>query len=345
MIYKSIIRPILFRFDAEKIHDFIFLSLKLLSYIPLVFYFLKKYFNVSHPILRTKLFGIDFPNPVGLAAGLDKNAKLISQFSSLGFGFIEIGTVTPKSQSGNPKKRLFRLLSDQGIINRMGFNNDGVELIASRLKKKGNIIVGGNIGKNKITPINNAVSDYLISFDYLFDLVDYFAINVSSPNTENLRDLQNKDNLIYLLSSIQKNNQSRKKPKPILLKIAPDLSNDQLLIIIDVVTKTSIDGIIATNTTVRRDNLKSSKNITNESGGLSGAPLTNRSTEVIRFLHKSSNGKIPIIGVGGIMNPNDAIEKIKAGASLVQLYSGFVYSGPSLVRQINNTILDFRLNQ
>ena len=316
-----------------------------MSYIPFVFYFLEKYFKVSDSLLRTKLFGIDFPNPVGLAAGLDKNAKLISQFSSLGFGFIEIGTVTPKSQSGNPKKRLFRLLSDQGIINRMGFNNDGVELIASRLKKKGNIIVGGNIGKNKITPINNAVSDYLISFDYLFDLVDYFAINVSSPNTENLRDLQNKDNLIYLLSSIQKNNQSRKKPKPILLKIAPDLSNDQLLIIIDVVTKTSIDGIIATNTTVRRDNLKSSKNITNESGGLSGAPLTNRSTEVIRFLHKSSNGKIPIIGVGGIMNPNDAIEKIKAGATLVQLYSGFVYSGPSLVRQINKTILDFRLNQ
>ena len=185
----------------------------------------------------------------------------------------------------------------------------------------------------------------MISFDYLFDLVDYFAINVSSPNTENLRDLQNKDNLVYLLSSIQKNNQSRKTPKPILLKIAPDLSNDQLLSIIDVVTKTSIDGIIATNTTIQRKNLKSSKNITTESGGLSGAPLTNRSTEVIRFLHESSNGKIPIIGVGGIMNPNDAIEKIKAGASLVQLYSGFVYSGPSLVRQINKTILDLRLNQ
>ena len=345
MIYKSIIRPLLFRFDAEKIHDFTFLSIKLLSYIPFVFYFLEKYFKVSDPLLRTKLFGIDFPSPVGLAAGLDKNAKLISQFSSLGFGFIEIGTVTPKPQSGNPKKRLFRLLSDEGIINRMGFNNDGIELIASRLKKKGNIIVGGNIGKNKITPINNAVSDYLISFDYLFDLVDYFAINVSSPNTENLRDLQNKDNLVYLLSSIQKNNQSRKTPKPILLKIAPDLSNDQLLSIIDVVTKTSIDGIIATNTTIQRENLKSSKNITTEPGGLSGAPLTNRSTEVIRFLYKFSNGKIPIIGVGGIMNPNDAIEKIKAGASLVQLYSGFVYSGPSLVRQINKTILDFRLNQ
>jgi len=316
-----------------------------LSYIPFVFYFLEKYFKVSDPLLRTKLFGIDFPSPVGLAAGLDKNAKLISQFSSLGFGFIEIGTVTPKPQSGNPKKRLFRLLSDEGIINRMGFNNDGIELIASRLKKKGNIIVGGNIGKNKITSIKNAVSDYLISFDYLFDLVDYFAINVSSPNTENLRDLQNKDNLVYLLSSIQKNNQSRKTPKPILLKIAPDLSNDQLLSIIDVVTKTSIDGIIATNTTIQRENLKSSKNITTEPGGLSGAPLTNRSTEVIRFLYKFSNGKIPIIGVGGIMNPNDAIEKIKAGASLVQLYSGFVYSGPSLVRQINKTILDFRLNQ
>ena len=316
-----------------------------MSYIPFVFYFLEKYFKVSDPLLRTKLFGIDFPSPVGLAAGLDKNAKLISQFSSLGFGFIEIGTVTPKPQSGNPKKRLFRLLSDEGIINRMGFNNDGIELIASRLKKKGNIIVGGNIGKNKITSIKNAVSDYLISFDYLFDLVDYFAINVSSPNTENLRDLQNKDNLVYLLSSIQKNNQSRKTPKPILLKIAPDLSNDQLLSIIDVVTKTSIDGIIATNTTIQRKNLKSSKNITTEPGGLSGAPLTNRSTDVIRFLYKFSNGKIPIIGVGGIMSPNDAIEKIKAGASLIQLYSGFVYSGPSIVRQINKTILDFRLNQ
>ena len=240
MIYKSIIRPLLFRFDAEKIHDFTFLSLKLLSYIPFVFYFLEKYFKVSDSLLRTKLFGIDFPNPVGLAAGLDKNAKLISQFSSLGFGFIEIGTVTPKPQSGNPKKRLFRLLSDEGIINRMGFNNDGVELIASRLKKKGNIIIGGNIGKNKITPIKNAVSDYLISFDYLFDLVDYFAINVSSPNTENLRDLQNKDNLVNLLSSIQKNNQSRKNPKPILLKIAPDLSNDQLLSIIEVFVTTSM---------------------------------------------------------------------------------------------------------
>ena len=276
---------------------------------------------------------------------MDKNAKLINQFSSLGFGFIEIGTVTPKSQSGNPKKRLFRLLSDEGIINRMGFNNDGVEAIASRLKKKGDVIVGGNIGKNKITPIENAVSDYLISFEYLFDLVDYFAINVSSPNTENLRDLQNKDNLISLLSAIQKNNHTKNNPKPILLKIAPDLSNDQLLSIIDVVNQTSIDGIIATNTTIERKNLKSSKTLIKEQGGLSGAPLTNRSTEIIRFLHKSSNGKIPIIGVGGIMNPNDAIEKIKAGASLVQLYSGFVYSGPSIVRQINKTILDFRLNQ
>ena len=335
----------LFRFDAEKIHDFTFSCLKFLSFIPFLFYFLEKYFKINHPLLKTNLFGIDFPNPVGLAAGLDKNAKLINQFSSLGFGFIEIGTVTPKSQSGNPKKRLFRLLSDDGIINRMGFNNDGVEAIASRLKKKGNVIVGGNIGKNKITPIENAVSDYLISFEYLFDLVDYFVINVSSPNTENLRDLQNKDNLISLLSAIQKNNHTKNNPKPILLKIAPDLSNDQLLSIIDVVNQTSIDGIIATNTTIERKNLKSSKTLIKEQGGLSGAPLSNRSTEIIRFLHKSSNGKIPIIGVGGIMNPNDAIEKIKAGASLVQLYSGFVYSGPSIVRQINKTILDFRINQ
>jgi dihydroorotate dehydrogenase len=345
LIYKSIIRPILFRFDAEKIHDFTFLALKFISFVPFLFYFINKYYKINHPLLKTKLFGINFPNPVGLAAGLDKNGKLINQFSSLGFGFIEIGTVTPKPQSGNPKKRLFRLLSDDGIINRMGFNNEGVEVVASRLKKKGNIIIGGNIGKNKITHIDAAASDYLISFDYLFDLVDYFAINVSSPNTENLRDLQNHDNLILLLTAIQKNNQSRKNPKPVLLKIAPDLSDDQLLNIIDVVNQTSIDGIIATNTTVERKNLKSSKNITNESGGLSGAPLSNRSTDVIKFLHKSSNGKIPIIGVGGIMNPSDAIDKVKAGASLVQLYSGFVYSGPSIVRQINKTILDFRLNQ
>ena len=290
------------------------------------------------------MFGIDFPNPVGLAAGLDKNARLVNEFSSLGFGFVEIGTVTPLPQKGNPKKRLFRIVDQEAIINRMGFNNDGVKKIAKRLRKKGKIIVGGNIGKNKNTTFENTVSDYLISFNDLFDYVDYFAVNVSSPNTENLRDLQHQENLRHLLNKLQQNNKSKKYPKPILLKIAPDLSENQLLDIIEVVKETKIDGIIATNTTVDRSQLKNTSKIINEKGGLSGAPLKDKSTEIIRFLHKNSNGSIPIVGVGGIMSPEDAIEKIKAGASLIQLYSGLIYSGPTLVKQINNAILKYRLN-
>ena len=257
---------------------------------------------------------------------------MYEELTSFGFGFIEIGTVTPKPQSGNPKKRLFRLLSDEGIINRMGFNNDGIELIASRLKKKGNIIVGGNIGKNKITSIKNAVSDYLISFDYLFDLVDYFAINVSSPNTENLRDLQNKDNLVYLLSSIQKNNQSRKTPKPILLKIAPDLTSEEISQIAQVARHTRIDAIIATNTTLDRTNLMSKHK--SQTGGLSGKPLFEKSTRVLAKLAYELEGNIPIIGVGGIDSAEAAFEKIRAGASLVQLYTALVFHGLSLGRDI-----------
>jgi dihydroorotate dehydrogenase len=290
------------------------------------------------------LFGIDFPNPVGLAAGLDKNARLVKEFSSLGFGFVEIGTVTALPQKGNPKKRLFRIVDQEAIINRMGFNNDGVKKIAKRLRKKGKIIVGGNIGKNKNTTFEDTISDYLISFDNLFDYVDYFAVNVSSPNTENLRDLQHQENLRHLLNKLQQNNKSKKYPKPILLKIAPDLSENQLLDIIEVVKETKIDGIIATNTTVDRSQLKNTSKIINEKGGLSGAPLKDKSTEIIRFLHKNSNGSIPIVGVGGIMSPEDAIEKIKAGASLIQLYSGLIYSGPTLVKQINNAILKYRLD-
>jgi dihydroorotate dehydrogenase len=290
------------------------------------------------------LFGIDFPNPVGLAAGLDKNARLVKEFSSLGFGFVEIGTVTALPQKGNPKKRLFRIVDQEAIINRMGFNNDGVKKIAKRLRKKGKIIVGGNIGKNKNTTFEDTISDYLISFDNLFDYVDYFAVNVSSPNTENLRDLQHQENLRHLLNKLQQNNKSKKYPKPILLKIAPDLSENQLLDIIEVVKETKIDGIIATNTTVDRSQLKNTSKIINEKGGLSGAPLKDKSTEIIRFLHKNSNGSIPIVGVGGIMSSEDAIEKIKAGASLIQLYSGLIYSGPTLVKQINNAILKYRLN-
>ena len=245
MIYRLLLRPILFQFDAEKVHDFTFMCLSFFGKIPFLFSFIKFLYKPTNSKLETNLFGIKFPSPVGLAAGLDKNAKLINEFSSLGFGFIEIGTVTPKPQDGNPKKRLFRLLDDKAVINRMGFNNDGVEKIASRLKNRGNIIIGGNIGKNKNTPLEKANTDYLISFDYLFDYVDYFAVNVSSPNTENLRDLQHQDNLKSLLNSIQKNNKSRSQPKPVLLKIAPDLNETQLLNIIKVVKDTGLDEITA----------------------------------------------------------------------------------------------------
>ncbi|MGY8946298.1 MAG: quinone-dependent dihydroorotate dehydrogenase [Flavobacteriales bacterium] len=344
-MYKKLLRPIFFYFDAEKIHDSTFFILKFFSKIPCLLSFINIFYKVNHPKLETNLFGIKFPNPVGLAAGLDKNAKLINQFSSFGFGFIEIGTVTPLAQEGNSKKRLFRLVNDEGIINRMGFNNDGVDRIIDRLKNNNKIIIGGNIGKNKLTDNKDAVSDYLICFEKLFPYVNYFAINVSSPNTENLRDLQHKDNLHLLLKKIQEKNSTYSKPKPVLLKIAPDLSNDQLLDVIDVVKRTSIDGVIATNTTLSRENLKSSIDLINQKGGLSGRPVCEKSTQIIKFLYEKSNGSIPIIGVGGIMNPEDALDKIKAGASLIQLYTGFVYSGPRLVKQINKSILSYRLNQ
>jgi dihydroorotate dehydrogenase len=288
------------------------------------------------------LFGIRFPNPVGLAAGFDKDAKLFGPLSNFGFGFIEIGTVTPKSQSGNPKKRLFRLQADQAVINRMGFNNEGVEAAVKRLEHNKNIIIGGNIGKNKTTPNENAVDDYLICFEALFDYVDYFVVNVSSPNTPNLRDLQDKAPLTALLNTLQERNANKPKRKPILLKIAPDLTDDQLLDIVEIVQTTQIDGLIATNTTLSREGLSSDPQLCAEQGGLSGRPLTRRSTEVIRFLHQKSDGKIPIIGVGGIYTPEDAIEKLEAGASLLQLYTGFIYEGPAAVKRINKALIGLR---
>lgn len=344
-MYKKLIKPILFCIDPEKIHDLIFFLTNLVFKIPFISIIVSKLFGLKNSNLETELFGIKFPNPVGLAAGFDKNAKLFNEFSSFGFGFVEIGTVTPLSQDGNPKKRLFRLTNDDAIINRLGFNNVGVDKVVDRLKSNKNVIIGGNIGKNKKTHMNEANQDYLICFEKLFPYVHYFAINVSSPNTENLRDLQHKESLKNLLQSIQKKNQSYLSPKPVLLKIAPDLSKDELLDIIEVVKETSIDGIIATNTTLSRDNLNSSYDLINQKGGLSGKPLSDKSTAVIKFLHEKSNGSIPIIGVGGIMSPNDAIDKIKAGASLIQLYSGFVYSGPSIVKKINNAILKYRMTQ
>ena len=344
-MYKKLLKPILFCIDPERVHEITFFFINLIFKIPLVSSLISKIYSLKNPILETEVFGIKFPNPIGLAAGFDKNAKLYNEFSNFGFGFIEIGTVTPLPQEGNPKKRLFRLVSDEAIINRMGFNNNGVEEVIKRLKYNKGVIVGGNIGKNKITDFNNSIKDYLICFEKLYPYVHYFAVNVSSPNTEKLRDLQQKDLLKNLLEAIQKKNKSYSFPKPVLLKIGPDLSQDQLIDVIEVIAETSLDGIIATNTTLSRDNLSSSENLVNQKGGLSGKPISKKSTNIIKFLHQKSNGSIPIIGVGGIMNPDDAIEKIKAGATLIQLYSGFVYSGPSIVKKINNAIIDYRLNQ
>ena len=337
-MYKKIILPVLFLFDPEKVHNFTFLLFKIFLNIPFVGFLVQKIYSVDNKKLSKKLFGVKFKNPVGLAAGFDKNAKLYNELSRFGFGFIEIGTVTPIAQAGNPKKRLFRLTNDEGIINRMGFNNDGMHKIANRLKKNKNILIGGNIGKNKSTPNDKAVNDYLLCFNYLFDFVDYFVINVSSPNTPNLRELQNTNFLRVILDSLNKENLKKSKTKPILIKISPDLSKENLLEIVDLAISLKIDGIIATNTTINRDNL-TSKNI-NESGGLSGKPLANKSNEVIRFISDKSNGKIPIIGVGGIHSAKDAIDKIKAGADLVQIYTGFIYEGPSLIKSINKALVE-----
>ena len=338
-MYHKLVRPILFLFDPEKVHYFSFFMIKVLSAIPGVSFVIRSLYQLKHPSLEREVFGLKFPNPVGLAAGFDKNAVLYKQLSNFGFGFIEIGTLTPKAQPGNPKKRLFRLLEDQAIINRMGFNNEGVDDAVKRLKKNSNILIGGNIGKNKITPNEEAVNDYIYCFNALFDVVDYFVVNVSSPNTPSLRALQDKEPLTHLLATLKELNDKKEHSKPILLKIAPDLTNEQLIDIVDIVTTVKIDGVIATNTTLERSNLASSPEVTAEAGGLSGKPLSKRSTEVIRFLVKESNNAFPIIGVGGIHSPEDALEKLDAGAALIQLYTGFVYEGPAAVRNINRAIL------
>lgn len=336
-MYKLLIRPILFCFDSEKVHYFSFSFIKFISKIPFVPQIIKSIYEVKDTRLEREVFGLKFKNPVGLAAGFDKDAKCYQELSNFGFGFIEIGTLTPKPQDGNPKKRLFRLKADSAIINRMGFNNGGVDAAVLRLKNNNGILIGGNIGKNKLTPNEDATSDYLICFDALFDYVDYFVVNVSSPNTPNLRELQEKKPLTELLTQLENRNSEHKTKKPILLKIAPDLTNDQLLDIIDIVNETKIAGVIATNTTISREGLQSENKT--EIGGLSGKPLSKRSTEVIRFLSEKSNKAFPIIGVGGIHSAEDALEKLEAGASLVQLYTGFIYEGPKLVSEINKAIL------
>ena len=340
-MYKLLIRPILFRFDPEKVHYFTFSFIRIISKIPGVSSLFKLLYEVNDKRLETEVFGLKFKNPVGLAAGFDKDAVLYKELSNFGFGFIEIGTITPKGQPGNPKKRLFRLIKDSAIINRMGFNNGGVQEAIVRLKKNNGVLIGGNIGKNKVTPNEDAVLDYEICFDALYDYVHYFVVNVSSPNTPNLRELQEKEPLKKLLMELQIRNQEltpeNQALKPILLKIAPDLTDDQLLDIIEIVKETKIAGVIATNTTISREGLQSENKA--ETGGLSGKPLSQRSTEVIRFLSEKSNKAFPIIGVGGIHSADDAIEKLEAGASLIQLYTGFIYEGPALVKAINKKIL------
>ena len=337
-----IVRFFLFLFKPEFIHHISFKLIKFGAMLPGKMWAWRLLFKVSDTRLEREVFGLKFENPVGLAAGFDKDAKLFDELASFGFGFIEIGTVTPFPQEGNPQPRLFRLKEDSALINRMGFNNQGLEAVVARLRrKKSDIIIGGNIGKNKLTPNDQAVNDYEICFEKLFPYVDYFAVNVSSPNTAGLRDLQQKKPLTVLLNRLQVLNNQKESRKPILLKIAPDLTNEQLNDIIEIVAETKIDGVIATNTTINRSRLKTAKEEVNAigPGGVSGKPVKTRSTEVIRYLSDKSNKAFPIIGVGGIHSKEDALEKIDAGATLVQIYTGFIYEGPALVKRINKAIL------
>lgn len=342
-MYKSLIRPLLFSFDAEVIHHRVFGMLRMAGKLPGARSLIGSVCSYERKALERTVFGIRFPNPVGLAAGLDKDAKVIDELAALGFGFIEIGTLTPKAQPGNDKPRLFRLPADKALINRMGFNNEGVEAAVERLKKrKSKVIVGGNIGKNKVTPNEDALQDYINCFHALDPYVDYFVINVSSPNTPGLRELQEKEPLEKLLSTIKSLSRKSAKPKPVLLKIAPDLTWHQLDDVVEILLMTKTDGVIATNTTVSRADLKTDAAEIQRigSGGLSGAPLRERSTDVIRYLRSKLGDAYPIVAVGGIMSPADALEKLGAGANLIQLYTGFIYEGPGLIRKINEAIIE-----
>ena len=334
----SLIRRILFLFDAELIHEFSVKAIKILNLFPFSKQILRYFFLTNSKVLERDLFGLNFKNPVGLAAGFDKNAECYNEFSNFGFGFIEIGTVTPLPQPGNPKKRIFRLVEDRSLINRLGFNNKGLDEITKNLRKKRDIIIGANIGKNFFTENKDGHKDYLKCLQGLYDFVDYFAINISSPNTKNLRQFHDKNLLRPLLESLINYNNSKSSRKPMLLKISPDIERKELDDIISLVSELKIDGIIATNTTISRDNLKSKHK--NEIGGLSGESLKVKSNDIIRYLRKELDNNFPIIGVGGIMTKQDAIEKLNSGASLIQLYTGFIYKGPGLIRDINKAIIN-----
>ncbi len=341
-MYKSILKPLLFLKNPEDAHYFTFDLTKTIFNLPIAKSVIKWIYGFEDQRLEREVFGLKFKNPVGLAAGFDKDARLIDEMAMLGFGFIEIGTLTPKPQEGNPLPRLFRLPQDEALINRMGFNNGGVMEAVERLKNRNSdVIVGGNIGKNKLTPNENAVDDYLFCLEALHPYVDYFVVNVSSPNTPNLRDLQEKEPLKQLLEAVKTANDLKEKPKPILLKIAPDLTDGQLDDIVEIVQETGIAGVIATNTTLERSALTTAKAEIEAigAGGVSGRVLAKRSTEIIRYLHQKSSGSFPIIGVGGIYSAQDAIAKLNAGASLVQVYSGMVYEGPGLIKKIKQGLV------
>ncbi len=341
-MYRNIIRPLLFLLQPETVHHLIVNLLKIGFKIPGIAYFVSKSFQIKDNRLKTSFLGMEFNNPVGFAAGFDKNAEVYNQFSNFGFSFIEIGTVTPKAQPGNQKPRSFRVPADKGLINRMGFNNKGVDYAVNQLKNKDHkVIIGGNIGKNTTTSNKEALNDYVTCFEKLYNHVDYFVVNLSCPNIKDLRELQDKDSTINILNKLTELRRERKPYKPILLKISPDLTDSELDDVIETFNITGIDGIVATNTTVSRENLltpeKRIKKIAN--GGLSGKPLTERSTEIIRYITKKSNGSIPIIGVGGIMSTQDALHKLEAGATLIQVYTGFIYEGPAFVKRVNKAIL------
>lgn len=336
-MYKKIVSPFLFLFDPESVHNFTFILLKLSFKFPLTKYIVSFFLSLEDPKLEKQLFGLNFKNPVGVAAGLDKNAAHIREFSTFGFGFVEVGTITPEPQIGNPKKRLFRLEKDNAIINRMGFNNEGLEKILTRLKNDYDVIIGGNIGKNKSTPNAEAKLDYLKCFNKLYDYVDYFVINISSPNTPGLRELQTPNFLRDLFKDVNIERAKRKKYKPILIKISPDLEKNKIDELLQIIKHCKIDGIVATNTTVNFPKLVSKSK--NESGGLSGAPLQKKSNQIISYISKKTDGKLPIIGVGGILSAKDAINKLRCGAHLVQLYTGIIYEGPVIAKKIKKQIL------
>ena len=341
-MYKSVIRPLFFTLKPETIHHLVDSGMRALFSVPGIPGITGHFADVRDERLSREVFGLRFKNPVGVAAGFDKQARMYNDLAHLGFGFVEIGTITPRPQPGNPTPRLFRLKQDNALINRMGFNNIGVDAAVENLKKRNtDIIIGGNIGKNTATPNDKAIDDYVICFEKLFDHVDYFVVNVSCPNITNLGELQDQDKLMAILNRLQAVNHESSHPKPILLKVSPDLNNKQLDEVIEIVGLTGIDGVVATNTTITRNNLTTPDDTVKQigNGGLSGRPIKNRSTEVIRYLAEKSGKAFPIIGVGGIFTPEDAIEKLEAGADLVQVYTGFIYEGPFIARKINKALL------